>query len=417
MTHSIRTFLTPLLLGFAASATWAASPQDWTIPAGLTVQYDTENGPVAVDRLTIEPGATLEIVGPRAFRLLARDSLHIAGTLDFSGQDNRGVSTLGTANIPEPGAAGGPGGLAGGVGSHQTSQSTARGGPGLGWDPQLPIDEGGRGGETSYSNAGREFRRAAGGGGGVFGPDRPSEASGGLRGLVAMPGFEGGPPPGLGAESQSTTAQGGDVGVSTRFLDGDPDNDFWGRKRTERGILRGELGAPIGGAGGGAGGDAVNSDSFPLIPFVPTGDEKGAGGGGGGGLGSLLANRIVIEGAGQILANGGSGGGGENTVFFDRVGGGSGGGSGGMILIHARLFDFRDAAINALQAVGGRGGQGADNAFDVTGAGGDGGPGLIQLHTYGGSSASILLPLGRSLDELCLPDAHVLLPADLSQLP
>ena len=417
MTHPIRPFLTPLWLGLATSVSWAATPQDWTIPAGLTVQYDTEGGPIVVDRLTIEPGATLEIVGGQPFSLLARHALRVAGTLDFSGQDNRGVGTLGTANIPEPGADGGPGGMAGGTGSHQTDQSTARGGKGWGWDPNLRADEGGMGGESCYATGGREFRRAAGGGGGVFGPDRPSEAIGGLRGLVAMPGFEGGPPPGLGAESQSTTAQGGEVGVSTRFLDGNPGNDFWGRKRTEQGILRGELGAPIGGAGGGAGGDAVTSDSFPLIPFVPSGDEKGAGGGGGGGLGSILAGRVVIEGEGQILANGGSGGGGENTVFFDRVGGGSGGGSGGMLLIHARLFDFRDASANALQAVGGRGGQGADNDFDVTGAGGDGGPGLIQLHTHGGSSASILLPLGLSLEDVSLPDAHVLLPADLSQLP
>ena len=377
------------------------------------MEYDTIAGPVVVDRLIIESGGELHVVGGLHFALTATRSVHIAGTLDLSGQDNHGVLTINTTNIPEPGARGGPGGGPGGTGSPHFDQSSPRGGMGRGWDSFNEFLDGGTGGESGYSATGENFRRAAGGGGGAFGPDRPSEMVGSLRGLVASPGFEGGPPPGLGAESQSTTAQGGHAGENV-FHDGDPDNDFWGRKRARTGVVRGELRYPRAGSGGGAGGDAVDSDSFPLIPFLPTGDEKGAGGGGGGGFGSIRTHRFVLAEGGQILANGGAGGGGENSQFFNRVGGGSGGGSGGMLVMHARLFDLRGAAANSIQAVGGRGGLGRDNVFDTTGAGGDGGPGLIQLHTIGGSARPILLPQGLELDELTLPDAHVLLPADLS---
>jgi hypothetical protein len=410
MNHVLRTSPSlPTLLGLVLPS-FAGPAQDWVIPSGLHVQYDTRDGPVLVDRLIIERDAILSIVGRGRFLLTARRSVDVAGTLDLCGTDNPGVGTIGTANIPEPGANGGPEGRRGGVGSWQTGQSTPRGGEGEGWIFNGGFEDGGQGGESGYSANGKVFRRAAGGGGGAFGPDRPSENTGALNGLVASPGFSGGPPPGLGAESQTTTAQGGAPGEGP-FRDGDPANDFWGRKRTNQGVVQGELSQPRGGAGGGAGGDAVNSNSFPLIPFVPSGDEKGSGGGGGGGLGSIITNRFVLEQGGRVLANGGSGGGGENTNFFDRIGGGSGGGSGGMLVIQARLFDLRLAELNSLQAVGGRGGVGADNSHDVTGAGGDGGPGLIQLHTAGGSRQSILLPANQSLEDLSLPDAHVLLPA------
>ena len=102
-------------------------------------------------------------------------------------------------------------------------------------------------------------------------------------------------------------------------------------------IVQGELDSVGAGSGGGAGGDAVNSNSFPLIPFNPAGDEKGAGGGGGGGGLEILAIGLIQIGddsfTGSLAAEGGSGGGGENTGFFDRIGGGSGGGSGGHIIL------------------------------------------------------------------------------------
>jgi len=102
---------------------------------------------------------------------------------------------------------------------------------------------------------------------------------------------------------------------------------------TER-LVRGELTRAWAGSGGGAGGDAVRSNSFPLVPFSITGDEKGAGGGGGPGSMTILAiGDIVLENGGRIRADGGRGGGGENTNFLDRVGGGSGGGSGGHVIL------------------------------------------------------------------------------------
>ena len=102
----------------------------------------------------------------------------------------------------------------------------------------------------------------------------------------------------------------------------------------EEELVTGELTKLWAGAGGGAGGDAVRSASFPLTPFLITGDEKGCGGGGGaGGLRILAIGDVIIEATASVAANGGAGGGGENTYFFDRVGGGSGGGSGGHIVI------------------------------------------------------------------------------------
>ena len=228
------------------------------------------------------------------------------------------------------------------------------------------------------------------------------------RGLIALRGWPGGAL-GTGAISQSARAQGGDAGASY-FSDGSPDNDFWGHRLTAGGVVAGELGLPVGGSGGGAGGDAVNSATFPLIPFIPTGDEKGAGGGGGGGLGLVLTQRFVIGPQGAVRADGGDGGGGENTNYFDRVGGGSGGGSGGMLMVQAVEFDLSEAHTDSITALGGEGGQGAGNKYKVDGAGGQGGPGLLQFHTPDGTDAAISLPAGQSLEALTSPDAHVLLP-------
>lgn len=58
-------------------------------------------------------------------------------------------------------------------------------------------------------------------------------------------------------------------------------------------------------------------------------------------------------------------------------------------------------------SLGGDGGRGASN--QAKGIGGDGGPGLIQLHLANGIQ-DVVLPAGRTLADLSVPEAYVLLP-------
>ena len=386
-----------------------AAAQDFVVPSGTQVIYDTNLGTLRVDNLIIEPGATLFVRGSDSFRVLARQSVSIDGELNLSGASSFGVGTLNTTNIPEVGAAGGPAGGAGGIGSRLVNASTPNGSPGVGTGAQL---RGGRGGETAFRDGGTSAsRRAAGGGGGALGPDQPvaNDLSAPENiGLVAFAGQDGSPLA-TGAISMSSPPLGGAPG-RTPFLDGNASNDFFGRKRAGGGnIIVGELAAPIAGRGGGAGGDAVSSPVFLGVPFTVSGDEKGAGGGGGGGLGIVIAPLITVGPTGEIHVDGGDGGGGENTNFLDRIGGGSGGGSGGMLILQARRVDLSSAGADSITAIGGRGGPGANNDFDATGAGGNGGPGLLQIHVPR-RNFDLLLPPGRSLEELTSPDASVLLP-------
>jgi len=252
--------------------------------------------------------------------------------------------TLNTTNQPESGAKGNAGGGDGGVGSFLTSQSTPRGGRGLG--AFNVTNGGGEGGETSYNNLIADDRRPGGGGGGRLGADvyydHDNDLGNGLvrcqtlMGLDAEYGCMGGAG-GLGAENQSMRAQGGRIGPDP-FVDSSDENNFLGTMLTAAGdLITGELSQTWAGSGGGAGGDAVNSDTFPLEPFLNSGDEKGSGGGGaGGGLKILAIGPIQVGDAnftGTISAAGGDGGAGENILGFDRIGGGSGGGSGGHIVL------------------------------------------------------------------------------------
>ncbi|MEZ6015471.1 MAG: hypothetical protein R3F49_10180 [Planctomycetota bacterium] len=387
-----------------------AAAQDWVIPAGTTVSYDTSATvrPLRFASVIIEADARLVVRGDNPLSIICAE-LVVDGVLDVSGDASSGVLTLNTTNQPEPGAAGGPGGGAGGTGSANTSAQTPMGLPGLTFEG---LGSGGDGGESAFALGAANARRAAGGGGGRLAADvllHPNPLDPSNLGLVATGGFSGNMQ-GLGALSQSQAAQGGAAGAAF-FSDGDATNDFWGRRATLFGVQQGEAPRPTGGRGGGAGGDASRSGIYPSPTFLVGGDEKGAGGGGGGGLLLVNARRISIGAGGQILANGGDGGGGENTLFFDRIGGGSGAGSGGWIILQAVEFDLSRAGADALQALGGRGGRGAQNVYDVEGAGGNGGPGVIQLHTPTGTLSGTHLPSGASLDDLCAPDAYVLLPA------
>lgn len=400
----------PARLLVAALLAPVASAQDWVVPAGTTQVFPTTAGRVVVDRLIVEPGAVLRVEGPFPFGLVARREIRLEGRIDLSGVSSPGVLTIGTANLPEIGAAGAAGGGRGGTGSFLTIQSTPRGGAGFG-TLQLPA-AGGEGGESGYGLPGADDRRGAGGGGGRLGPDRPLTADPDApinAGLVAEAGRDG-TPTGLGAESGSGPPRGGAPG-SPVFVDGNPNNDHWGaRLDPVLGLVQGELSAPLAGQGGGAGGDAVRSATFPATPFLASGDEKGSGGGGGGGLAILITRRFVVRGGGGIDLDGGDGGGGESSVFLDRVGGGSGGGSGGFLVVQANLFDLTGATPGALSARGGLGGPGRNNQLGGVGAGGNGGPGLIQLHTPDGTLGPILLPPAAELADLGSPEPVVLLP-------
>ena len=387
---------------------------DWYIPPGVELQLNTVstsisggpggsnsstqtvvNGVVNIRDLFVPASSAIRIIGPNPCTILATGSVRIAGEITIDGSSNRGVGTLGTANLPEVGATGNGGGGRGGTGSFLTTQSTPRGGNGTG--PFGLTIGGGQGGETCYAVGGKNLRRGAGGGGGALGHDvyyifdeRPGELvlCQEQLGLDGENGFGGGRPPGRGAVSQSERAKGGQLG-SLPFFDETDQNDFFGKMITAEGdLVIGELDRVWAGGGSGAGGDAVTSTSFPLVPFVATGDEKGAGGAGGaGGLRILALGSItLVEPTGRITARGGQGGGGENTIFFDRAGGGSGGGSGGHIVLssasHITIegqaegagdwYNDPDDEVHEQRWINARGGQGAAGRDDFGGSTGNG---------------------------------------------
>ncbi|MFT5050405.1 MAG: hypothetical protein ACI8QZ_001807 [Chlamydiales bacterium] len=408
-----------LTAGFAFTGTGGTNGTfDWIVRPGVQITLDTVlarieggngaitgeqlvlNGMIDVRNVFIPASSQVLFQGPNPVTILASGTVDIQGELVASGGDSLGVGTLGTANVPEPGAAGRAGGGTGGTGSFLTSQSTPGGGPGFGAFGQP--GGGGGGGETSYHATIKNARRGAGGGGGRLGPDvyYPlfDDANPAVRrfvqcqtrqGMDAEPGFDGSlPAAGTGAISQTARAMGG-VMAPLPFLDNDVENNFFGSLIIDPGgpaerLVRGELDRTWAGGGGGAGGDAVKSDTFPLVPFLPTGDEKGSGGGGGGGSITILAiGDIIVGEGGRIDVDGGKGGAGENSLFFDRVGGGAGGGSGGHIVLssanqisitsmgeHTGPF-YQDPSIDggsnlehparAISAVGGRGGPGRED--------------------------------------------------------
>jgi hypothetical protein len=417
--------------------------QDWIIPAGSVVVFDTSfslvngqpvtGGQVGVHDLRVESGAVLKVQGPNPFVVTASGAVQIDGLIDLSGDWSKGVVSIDTSEIPEPGAAGQAGGGQGGTGSPLTTASSFSGDPGFGAFGDSAV--GGGGGETGWSSTSFvNLRRGAGGGGGRFGPDVFDQSQ---IGLDAEPGFDNTEAEN-GALSGPGPAHGGSIG-SSPFDDGDPRNDHYGLKlNLETGaIVVGELKKPWAGAGGGGGGDASQvpaGQSFPP-PYVLGGDEKGAGGGGGGGSLHLMSfGPIAFGPLGEIRSRGGAGGGGENTMFLNRVGGGSGGGSGGHVVLEtAAYIDLSQASGPALVARGGQGGAGKDDlggAFKssngqketpphldacpsgqngcigpVNGAGGDGSPGLVQLHVPRSDAplANVRLPVGVSLAELSAP--------------
>ena len=433
---------------------------DWRVQTGQTVIFSSVNqtigggpgftvqktqtvigGVIDVRNLHIEPGGVLKLEGPNPITILASGDVTIEGEIIISGTNSKGVVSLNTTNIAEPGAQGQCGGGTGGTGSPLTTASSPSGGNGSG--AFGGIDAGGGGGEACWSTSPKvDQRRGAGGGGGRFGPDVPDAGSvvpfewdQSRIGMDAEPGFNNDDASTSGATSGTGLCLGGAVGPEP-FFDKDPTNNFFGTMFVSGGgvvadqLVFGELKQPWAGAGGGGGGDANRpkgtSGTYPGDWGIG-GDEKGSGGGGGGGSLQILAlGDIIFKGTGKIFCRGGTGGGGENTLFLNRVGGGSGGGSGGHVILQSGatidfsgLFDQVTLKPGvAILATGGQGGAGkADNGgatlnnagimketpvkqdscpelpvpqqsvpsgtckSAISGTGGDGSPGIVQLHT------------------------------------
>ena len=380
---------------------------DYLIPSGVTIALDTSlfvivggpgfipsktqtvvGGVLNVRNLMIEPGGKLVAAGSNPLIIQATGWVRVEGDIEVDGIPAADIATLNTGNIPEPGGPGIAGGGAGGSTSWLTTTSTPKGENGFGAFNVTNL--GGRGGESGYGTGAKNNRRPGGGGGGTFGGPM---VSGFTFGKVSEKG-EDGNPNATGAISGGQPPRGGTTGPPP-FVDGDPDNDFWGKQvdATTSTVIQGELPTPWAGAGGGGGGDAVNSATFPHPDWTVSTDEKGGPGGGGAGQLQILAlGDIFIEGTGQLLASGGGGATGENTIGTDHLGGGGGGGSGGHVILQTPKKIFLDNHIalytpvnpnnNNLRAIVARGGRGAKGAsgFDSENAGGDGGPGVLQMH-------------------------------------
>ncbi|MBK7644665.1 MAG: hypothetical protein IPJ19_16755 [Planctomycetes bacterium] len=404
-----------MILALLASVLIPATPpvaNDWIIPAGTTVHYDTAQGAVDARNVIIEAGATLRVDGQRPFRLRATRAIQIDGTLDLSGANAPDVACLACGNLQSPPGLGGPAGDTGGIGNVLTTTWNDKGGDATDAFGNPTI--GGIGGDSAFGLPSQELRRPGGGGGGAFGPElalvAPDPNNPLNNGRVARAGFDGSPGAnscvlGLGVQPR------GGASAGLVFVDGSNGNDFWGREIDPlTGVVTiGELAAPLAGCAGGAGGNSVSSAVYPpTFAFAPWAVTKGAGGGGGGGLGILSALLVRVGPAGRIVCDGGAGGAGEDSLAggITRVGGGGGGGSGGMLILQARLIDLRNAQAQSIHALGGAGGRGMNNLFNTTCAGGSGGAGLIQFHVP--NPSQLLLPAGMTLYQMTVPLAHVL---------
>jgi hypothetical protein len=411
---------------------------DWVVRDGETVVVDTDDGAILADDdatvqlitdgvvnvrdFTIENSGEVIVQGSKPMRVNATRDVFIGGTLDVSGFDAEDVSQLNTGDVVEQGGAGGPGGGRGGHANEVVTNSTSRGGTGLG--PAASPSGGGEGGESGFAPAGmgKDARRPGGGAGGRFAIDQGP----GLLAGAGLPGSglaSGALPPNDKPPSGGATASG------PFAVGGTSEDDFFGTMAVGTSgnvtrLVHGELPELWGGYGGGGGGNANPANVFPTPNWTPSSDEKGgAGGGGGGGLHIRALGPIVFGANGQILADGGLGAIGENVLAQDHVGGNGGSGSGGHVVLETSAYiDFSAAgASTVIRAVGGPQRRGTPTSAGDVSFGGAGGPGLIQLHVPGPlrppstdpSTSGIVLSAaaGGNVDAVTTPAARVLIPA------
>lgn len=392
----------------ATGAAYGAGLPAFVVPAGTTQIYDTDlQGTLLASDVILETGSTLDVRGSQPLLIIAEGRIILDGSILANGQPGVSVVPPGLGIIssvdPWPGAPAQVGGGAGGSSSETLLGSTPKGGdaPGIG---------GGRGGASGFTPSNSALLQLGGsGGGGRFAADDPVPSDG----LQALPG-------GSGAVNATSAISGfnapeGGAAGSPVFVDGNPDNDFFGYGLDPlTGVpILGELAAPRGGFGGGAGGDAILSGAFPQIPWNVDQEWQGGPGGGGGGLVALFAREIAVGPEGRIEANGGYGGRGEYAPpSLLSLGGCGGGGSGGMILMQAGSFDLTAAPANCFRALGGSGTYYDLSDLSPGPISGNGGAGLIQLHV--GSGEDIRLPQGQALASYSTPDAKQLLPFPLN---
>lgn len=284
----------------------------------------------------IPQGVTVLARGSNPLVMTATGDVLIEGTIDISGRPGTIDEAFDSAFIPNPGGMGGPAGGRGGACQPTVPADfqlisqihTAPTGED-GWGPRDAEQIGGKGGQTgahpgvSYNGSAHHyFSRGSGGGGG-------SMLQPGMDGVVGMGTFI---PDEHGQPIPCVEPLGGKAGKLV-FIDGDPDNNFFGDK--------GEHAKSVGGQGGGGAGcrwDSLDPESGPNTPPNDTTakwDAKGGGGGGGGGVLEIHAlGEIVIAETGSILARGGMGGRGEQ-VGAGNFGGGGGGGSGGVVILQS----------------------------------------------------------------------------------
>ncbi len=451
---------------------------DWRVPPGIFYLQTTqttifggpgfdpvearvvENGVIRVRNLEVPVGSTLRCLGPNPVTILASGRVDVEGTIDVSGLSHLGINDSLPADVPRRGAEGACGGGRGGASSPHSEEASAIGARGRGAFG-LP-QAGGSGGESGFRTNIGAGAIGAGGGGGVFArpqidPCDPAFFDQNAIGLDAEFGFDGpvqngafGALDGTGRGNYDATGSQGGAPGRGPFVDGDPDNDFWGTlfDPASGARIQGELRTPWAGAGGGGGGDRVVCAtlpcSFPPTPWNPFIDSEGGPGGGGGGALLVFARGDVrIAGDGQMLARGGHGGHGETIGNFAWRGGGGGGGSGGHVVVQSLgVLDLSQlgAGSAAVVATGGQGGAGRDNigganqfgerpfseacpgsapcgstdclgrscplpCIVAPGAGGDGGPGVIQFHVE--SPGDLLLPAwaGNGLYDVTRPTA------------
>lgn len=391
------------------------------IPAGAVAVYSTHVAEsLVLESIVIEAGGELRLTGHQPFEASVKTEVRIDGLLDASGASGTDIDQLPALCLPALGGSVVLGSGRGGSPAFSTcSQAQASGAPGEGPAGLLPQALGGGPGESATSNSSAPTAlRAGSGAGGRFAADLTivgSPTSADNLGLVALPGA-----PGHAAATGALSGLSGPMGGvpdTGPFLDGDPNNDFFGVAWDPASgrYIRGELDAPIAGFGGGGAGDGYTSNGYPPPASAVPQATRGAGGGSGGGLVLIRTREFSVGPVGRVVLNGGRGGFGQPSGVSDPAAGASGGGgSGGMLLVQATRFDLSEATPDALSARGGRGG-GLLSDHPDDHAGGSGGPGLIQLHTW--DPSGIALPEGVNLDDLSTPNAKVLLPLALPPLP